>query len=92
MTVQPHVRGRREVDGIESRRHLVVVVLRAWFPVGDRVHHLVVVEQSRTKKFGGKMKQTLHLKRSRRRDENTPIKSDDDVFNQRHSRRRWNIV
>ena len=40
------------------------VVLRAWFPVGDRVHHLkVVVAQSRTKKFGEKMKQTLEKKK-----------------------------
>jgi hypothetical protein len=64
VTVKPHVRGRREVDGIELRRHLVSAVLRAWFPVGDRVHHLkVVVAQSRTKKFGEKMKQTLEKKK-----------------------------
>ena len=63
MTVKSHVRGRWEVDGIELRRHLVSVVLRAWFPVGDRVHHLVVVEQSRTKKFGEKMKQMLEKKK-----------------------------
>ena len=43
---------------------MVSAVLRAWFPVGDRVHHLkVVVAQSRTKKFGGKMKQMLEKKK-----------------------------
>ena len=64
MTVKPHVRGRREIDGIELRRHLVSVLLRAWFPVGDRVRHLkVVVAQSRTKKLGEEMKQTLEKKK-----------------------------
>tara|TARA_B100000482_G_scaffold71946_1_gene50716 strand:- start:243 stop:455 length:213 start_codon:yes stop_codon:yes gene_type:complete len=65
VTVKPHVRGRREIDGIELRRHLVSVVLRAWFPVGDRVHHLKVVVAGRAeqKKFGGKMKQTLEKKK-----------------------------
>jgi hypothetical protein len=65
VTVKPHVRGRREIDGLElRRRRLVLVVLFRWFPVGDRVHHLkVVVAQSRTKKFGEKMKQTLEKKK-----------------------------
>ena len=39
VTVKPHVRGRREIDGLELRRRLVLVVLFRWFPVGDRVHH-----------------------------------------------------
>jgi KaiC/GvpD/RAD55 family RecA-like ATPase len=66
VTVKPHVRGRREIDGLElRRRRLVLVVLFRWFPVGDRVHHFeggCCAEQSK-KKFGEKMKQTLEKKK-----------------------------